>query len=335
MLNMGISGLKSQRTDNSIKNHWNSYLKKKLDYYLRTGELPHIQKTFMPNTARDTGNLHNKQFIYCSNHGLERNVKNLEETVSSVSPCLPFESSKAAGQHDSANMEASVSDSHTSIDVSVRESDGSDTGECSVQVSEILLVHDTSDSGVKLKTYNSNRDVSQNEGPCEKTPDSFPSRIHFLCYKPPQLEDLVISGTTSPLCNLTPYIYDKYSGKQIIESFLKNAATSFSNTPSIIKRRGAHRHLPSDTMKSNEDRMNDGYAPNVGNDRGNTGVSGFSVPTFLSSPCASNGDFYNHKKDYNVSPPYRIWRKRKAAFKSVEKQLDFSLFESNSNSNTN
>ncbi|KAK8926526.1 hypothetical protein KSP39_PZI018417 [Platanthera zijinensis] len=101
--------------------------------------------------------------------------------------------------------------------------------------------------GAKFETCNSNGEVSQIE---EATLNSCVSNFRLLCYKPPQLEDVAISGPTAPL---------HFSGKQILESFLKNASSSFSNTPSIIRRRReAHSPLLSDSMQLNEARINDG-----------------------------------------------------------------------------
>ncbi|EPS69741.1 hypothetical protein M569_05023, partial [Genlisea aurea] len=41
------------RTDNAIKNHWNSSLKKKLDFYLVTGNLPQVPRSNTENGNRD------------------------------------------------------------------------------------------------------------------------------------------------------------------------------------------------------------------------------------------------------------------------------------------
>ncbi|KAL0915084.1 hypothetical protein M5K25_015485 [Dendrobium thyrsiflorum] len=269
------------RTDNSIKNHWNSSLRKKLDYYLRTGKLPPVQGTCMFNTPQDAGNLGARQLIHCSNGGLETKVKNVPETQFSISSGPSIDSSR---------------------DVVVGEADSSVSADCDAQLPEIVPVYeqDASDSGVKY--CKSIGKISQNEEP---------SNVSFLCYKPPRLEDLVISGPlSSSIAHLTPFINCKCSSEQSIESFLKDAARTFPNTPSIIKRKEAHTPLPSDTdtdtMQSNEIRVHE---------------------------CASNGALFTNEDDFNVSPPYRIWCKRKGTFRSVGKQLDFTLAERYSDGN--
>lgn len=93
-----------------------------------------------------------------------------------------------------------------------------------------------------------------------------------------------------------------------------------------------HTPLPSDTMISNESRIQDSCSP-----EGRVNYidgSAFSVSKLFSSPRAVNGESVDNGNDFNISPPYRLWSKRKATSKPVEKQLDFSLKNTNFDVNT-
>lgn len=120
-----------------------------------------------------------------------------------------------------------------------------------------------------------------------------------------------------------------------IESILRSAARSFQNTPSIIKRRSeAQSPLSPATTCTNEIRMQDSCV--LREERGVNNIEGStcSVSNLSSSPCTVNGNLSDKEKDFDVSPPYRLWSKRRATFKTVEKQLEFSFKKANFDVNT-
>nr|AXY87669.1 transcription factor MYB3R-3 isoform X3 [Cymbidium sinense] len=344
------------RSDNSIKNHWNSSLRKRSEVYVKTGKFPCVQKPAIRNVAKDTTNSGDKQLLYCSNKELHTSGKTVIQSCLTVPSTLPTETPKIVSQKDGVVIiSAQVSELNATLDVAVRLSDSSDALDSQPRASEIDLVQNKSESVVNLDACYFNGQVHRNEEPFETMLYSSPDNIGSLCYKPPRLEDLgaaafsplyfehrsvqvtsdhqMISlpiGYSTPSSSVSVLRSDQPS----VESILKSAARSFPNTPSIIKRRSeAQSPLSPATICTNEIRMQDSCVlreERVNNIEGST----CSVSNSSSSPCTVNGNLLDKRKDFDVSPPYRLWSKRRATFKPVEKQLDFSFKKPNFDVNT-
>lgn len=100
---------------------------------------------------------------------------------------------------------------------------------------------------------------------------------------------------------------------QTPESVLKIAARSFPNTPSILRKQKAQAKLftPTNKMgKSDGDFCKDKR----------TDACEEILPRN-----SSNGIGLYNSQAFNASPPYRLRPKRTSIFKSVEKQLDFTI----------
>nr|AXY87644.1 transcription factor MYB3R-3 isoform X4 [Cymbidium sinense] len=337
------------RSDNSIKNHWNSSLRKRSEVYVKTGKFPCVQKPAIRNVAKDTTNSGDKQLLYCSNKELHTSGKTVIQSCLTVPSTLPTETPKIVSQKDGVVIiSAQVSELNATLDVAVRLSDSSDALDSQPRASEIDLVQNKSESVVNLDACYFNGQVHRNEEPFETMLYSSPDNIGSLCYKPPRLEDLgaaafsplyfehrsvqvtsdhqMISlpiGYSTPSSSVSVLRSDQPS----VESILKSAARSFPNTPSIIKRRKeVHMHLPPETIHTNETRIQDCCTPDEASTSRQSGL--------FTSPLTASGGSLDYGKNLNFSPVYQLRSKRKATFKSLEKQLDFTMEDANLESNT-
>lgn len=307
------------RTDNSIKNHWNSSLKKKLDFYLASEKFPPITKNGLQNGAKDLNRPSSGTLPACSNKGSD----STEQTSSGTADLCKLEEDG----NDQLESSTPLGDMATSSSVLPNESADSEGVECKPPSSDIDYSCSISESLPKFEKCRTNREIEEDK--LVRTLSHYGS----LYYVPPEFQsiqhDYNCSPITSPASFFTPpSVKGSASRTQSPESILRIAAKSFPNTPSILRKRRTEAQSPLTSKKignTTGETVRDRSCASDDQERLKNSLekSGSRNGRMCDTPVSKDNS--TNAKAFNASPPYRLRSKRTSIFKSVEKQLEFAF----------
>ncbi|KAG6530094.1 hypothetical protein ZIOFF_012315 [Zingiber officinale] len=345
------------RTDNSIKNHWNSSLKKKSDFFLATGKLSPVPKAEILDGPKDISNIGGGNTLLSPRDRTENGSRALSGSASSSDSGLHSEAFRLDGQKNWLQLSLlhnPKADTSTTITAN-QVHDPNSQSNMHTPVSEICHGYE---GGKELADQENITEIDQLNDASQLTrhEESPLGRGCSLFYKPPQLQDVCLSAVStlsydfiekqfhcsaivsSPKEYQTPPSSKGKEPTQSIESILKDAARSFPNTPSIIRRakREAETTLASEISLSHVDsvKFSENFATIATTGRSRESLEPVESSMTKHGPSTSgrrNNSY--HDNSFNGSPPYRLRSKRTAIIKSMGKQLDFTVEEKDCNSN--
>ena len=302
-------------------------MKKKLEFYLATGNLPPAAKNVLQTSAKDSYLATSTGKVVCSNNvGSESAMQTSSGTT---------EVCKIEEDGNQLGLMTSSHDMGVSLGFLHNEPTVSDLAKSKPQSLNIDDNHVYSASEIESIRTNGVDKAIATSSPCR-------SPVYgSLYYQSPLLEHYLVSNpnnvlerhlepepVASPMSNITPPSMKSSSLYGLTpESILKMAARSFPNTPSILRKRKAEtpKHSPANESRTADNRAVEGSS--LTSDRLGQGTSCLKDAQLhdkmlFESPASSIP--VNNGKSFNASPPYRLRSKRTSIFKSVEKQLDFT-----------